>query len=748
MPKTDPWTGVRLARRYTLLGRIGQGNMGEVYLARDDHLGTDVVVKFPVTTGAATDDPKFRERFDRETRSMIRLSHPHVVKVIDAGRHQGRPFVVMQYLSGGSLKDRMTTCSDGQMLPMPPASLGGWLMDVARALDFLHAQGFIHRDVKPANILFDAHGHAYLGDFGIVKAVRAAAEDPRAGALTSPGFLLGTPNYVAPEVVMGREADGRVDQYALAMTVHEFLSGRNVMAGPSPSATVVNQMNLVPPPVAELVAGIPPRLSEALQRALAKEPSARFEGCVAFAREALADLADVPEVAASLAGGSGQIATVGRASSSGVSPPTVYGPGADALADPSAATIMAPASRRGGPSRRAALAAAALAVLAGGAWIVHALSRGPSAGPGDLRPGAGPAAVAPAEPAPVTINIAYGTEKKAWLEKAVADYRGRPEGQGVTINLIGMGSVEGAQAVLAGAKPTPIHVWSPASAAYRGVFEREWRTRHGDASPIARGEALALTPMVFVMWKPRYEAFLKKYGAVTFRTVAAAAREPGGWAAIGGKPEWGHFKFGHTHPNMSNSGMLTLVLMAYEFSGKQRGLSPSDVTDAGFQSWLRDLEQAVTRHGGSLTHSTGILMNEMVLRGPSQYDCLVLYENLAVEYLERARGLWGDLFVCYPEPNLWNEHPYYILDVPWSGPAERVAAGKFLDYLLSEPVQRQALAYGFRPGNPSIPVRVPGSPLIQAEPSGVRIDVPSMAEPPSADVVDDLLSSYLRIEPR
>jgi hypothetical protein len=349
--------------------------------------------------------------------------------------------------------------------------------------------------------------------------------------------------------------------------------------------------------------------------------------------------------------------------------------------------------------------------------------------------------------APVTVNIAYGTEKRAWLEKAVAEFQLRPASRGVTINLVGMGSVEAAQAVLAGEKPVPIHVWSPASGAYRGVFEREWRVRHGGGSPIARAEPLALTPMVFVMWKPRHEAFVRKYGTVTFKTVAEAAREPAGWGAIGGRPEWGLFKFGHTDPNKSNSGLLTLVLMAYEHSKKQRGLSPSDVTDPAFQAWFRSFERSLTRPGGGLTHSTGILMREMVLRGPSQYDCLVLYENLAVEYLEQARDHWGDLVVSYPEPNLWNDHPYYVLDVPWSGPVERAAAGRFLDFLLSESVQRQALEHGFRPGNPSVPVRVSSSPLVKAESSGVRLDVPRMAEPPSAEVVDNLLASYLRVEP-
>jgi Ca-activated chloride channel family protein len=317
----------------------------------------------------------------------------------------------------------------------------------------------------------------------------------------------------------------------------------------------------------------------------------------------------------------------------------------------------------------------------------------------------------------------------------------------VTINLIGKGSVEGAQMILAGGTPVPTHVWSPASSAYLDVFLNEWKVKFGSGQPIARAENLALTPMVFVMWKTRYEAFVKKYGTVNFRSLAQAVQEPGGWGEIAGQPKWGLFKFGHTHPNKSNSGLLTLALMASEFSGKQRRLELSDIADAKFQTWLRSFERGLTRHGGGLTNSTGTMMREMLVRGPSQYDCVVLYENLAVDNLEKARNLWGDLYVSYPEPNLWNEHPYYILDVPWSGPDERDAAGKFLDFLLSEPVQRQALEHGFRPGNPAVPVRGTDSPLVRGEPFGVRIDPPTMAEPPRADVVDSLLSSFQRIEP-
>jgi Ca-activated chloride channel family protein len=348
-------------------------------------------------------------------------------------------------------------------------------------------------------------------------------------------------------------------------------------------------------------------------------------------------------------------------------------------------------------------------------------------------------------PEPVLINIAYGTEKKKWLEAALEDYLKTPAGQGVRINLIGMGSVEGAKAVLDGPSPVPIHVWSPASSAYRDVFEQEWRANHKN-NPILTSENLALTPMVFVMWERLRTPFIKKYGKINFQTVGQAMQEPRGWETIAGEPEWGPFKFSHTHPKLSNSGLLTLVLMAYKISNKERNLSLADVADAGFLQWLRKFEQAVVRPDGSLTHSTGTLMRDMVLRGPSQYDCVLIYENLAIEYLDAARNRWGELHVDYPEPNMWNEHPYYILDVPWSDKAQRAAAAAYLKFLMSEPIQRRALEHGFRPGNPEVSVRFAESPLLRHAKEGILVELPRMCGPPRAEVVKALLGSYGDLE--
>src|SRR5262249_41342635 len=134
-------------------------------------------------------------------------------------------------------------------------------------------------------------------------------------------------------------------------------------------------------------------------------------------------------------------------------------------------------------------------------------------------------------PPPVEINIAYGTEKEKWLKEALAAFEQTPAGQRFKVNLVGMGSVEGAHAVLDGPGQVPLHVWSPASSAYRNVFEREWRIKRS-GEPILHGENLALTPMVFVLWKNRYDPFVARFGKVSFATIAEAMHSQGGWATI------------------------------------------------------------------------------------------------------------------------------------------------------------------------------------------------------------------------
>ena len=337
----------------------------------------------------------------------------------------------------------------------------------------------------------------------------------------------------------------------------------------------------------------------------------------------------------------------------------------------------------------------------------------------------------------VELGIAYGTEKQRWLEWAVEEFAKTRDGKRVKVDLIPMGSLEGAHALLNGDQR--IQVWSPASALYKDTFVQEWQVKYS-TNPILKEEPLALTPMVFVMWDERYQAFAQRYKAVSFTTVGQALQEKGGWDSIAQKPDWGLFKFGHTHPNESNSGLMAIVLAAYSYQRKTKDLQLKDVVDVGFQNWLQGLERAVS----GLSNSTGNMMKEMVLKGPSSYDALLVYESVTIDYLKNAEGRWGQLRVVYPEYNAWNDNPYYIIDAPWSSKEQKQAAQAFLNFLLSEPIQKQSLVHGFRPANPNVPVKFADSPFVKYADYGIKVDLAKICEAPRGEVVNNLLQSWQR----
>ncbi len=278
--------GQKLANnRYQVQQKLGEGGMAIVYKARDNNLDADVVIKIPKASLLA--DPEYTKRFTREIRALVKLNHPHIVKVLDVGENNGTPYVVMQYLTGGSLQDQVITSKEGTRTAGPLAALPCWLSKVANSLDFIHKEGYVHRDVKPANILFDSHGNAYLSDFGIAKVLAADQDMKQSVSLTGTGVVLGTPAYMGPEFVMGLPYDGRVDQYALAVTVFEIMAGRTPFEATTPGAMLVKQTTEMARPLSELVPGASLELSAAVQKGLAKEPNNRFPSCTAFSEAVL-----------------------------------------------------------------------------------------------------------------------------------------------------------------------------------------------------------------------------------------------------------------------------------------------------------------------------------------------------------------------------------------------------------------------------------------------------------------------------
>src|SRR5262249_52371182 len=155
-----------------------------------------------------------------------------------------------------------------------------------------------------------------------------------------------------------------------------------------------------------------------------------------------------------------------------------------------------------------------------------------------------------------------------------------------------------------------------------------------------------------------------------------------------------------------NSGLMTIVLAAYTYQKKTKDLQLKDVVDVGFQNWLQAFERGVS----GLTNSTGNMMREMVLKGPSSYDALFVYESVTIDYLKNAEGRWGQIRLVYLEHHAWKENPHPIIGAPWSTKDQRKAAQTFRDFLRPEPIQKESLNHGFRPANPNVPVKFPDSP--------------------------------------
>lgn len=279
LPERD-WVGQVLENRYVVLQLCGQGGMAKVYLAYDRRLSVRVAIKAPKQDPIVGDE--FRRRFRREVRTLCDLEHPHLVRVLDVGEHNGVPYLVMQYLAGGSLRHRLNSACKRALLTTPD-SVCLWLPAIAQALDYLHQKHHIHRDVKPENILFDKHDHPYLGDLGTVKKILVdMTAESGESRITEVGQAIGTLPYLAPEVLCGGPLTGQVDQYALAVTVYEVLSGRLPFMAQNPAQLYIAQQGTRPEPLDRLV-GVSPYVAEVVEKALANDPKARFSCCCEFA---------------------------------------------------------------------------------------------------------------------------------------------------------------------------------------------------------------------------------------------------------------------------------------------------------------------------------------------------------------------------------------------------------------------------------------------------------------------------------
>ena len=341
---------------------------------------------------------------------------------------------------------------------------------------------------------------------------------------------------------------------------------------------------------------------------------------------------------------------------------------------------------------------------------------------------------------PVTIAMDYGSEKQAWIEDVVANFNSRNivacDGP-ITVKATPLGSGASMQAILDGSRQPDI--WSPAGNVWITLLNSQWSQKHG--SPlIATGAndtpSLVSSPVVIAMWKPQAEALGWPQKAIGWSDIAKLSTDPQGWKAYG-HPEFGDFKFGHTHPAYSNSGLDAVIAMNYAATNKQRGLTNEDVNNQNTRDFVSTVESSVIHYGDS----TGFFADKMFSNGPSYLSATVMYESLVIEANSGKKypHLAYPVVSIYPkEGTFFSDHPYTILQGSWVTPEKKAAAQAFQNFLLDTPQQQKALQYGFRPANSKIAL---GAPFDAAH--GVDVSQPkTLLQVPSANVVQSVLTSW------
>ena len=332
----------------------------------------------------------------------------------------------------------------------------------------------------------------------------------------------------------------------------------------------------------------------------------------------------------------------------------------------------------------------------------------------------------------VTVTIVYGSEKEAWLVPQVETFNAEKhkiaDGTVIDVQATPMGSLESGEQIVAGTlNPT---VWSPASSAYVPVVSDAWRQSHADDLVVGTPKDLVLSPIVIAMWQPMAEALGWPDKPLGWGDIAALATSPDGWVGYG-FPEWGSFKLGHTHPNFSNSGILSVIAEAYAGAGKQRDLTLDDVHNPKVKEFMAEVESSIIHYG----ESTGFFATRMFERGPSYLSAAVMYENLVVA--QQTKVLNNEVaqipvVAIYPkEGTFWSNHPYIILNAPWVTAEQKEAAQLFQDFLLDKSQQLQAMEYGFRPADPSISLSSPLDTQHGVDPQQPQ----TVLEVPSAEVI-------------
>ena len=304
----------------------------------------------------------------------------------------------------------------------------------------------------------------------------------------------------------------------------------------------------------------------------------------------------------------------------------------------------------------------------------------------------------------LSLTFSYGSEKQKWIEDVTAAFNQSgmktASGKTIVVKAIPKGSGECVDDVLSGKEQDDLT--SPASNIFIKLGNAQSRAATGQ-DLIGSTQNLLLSPVVIAMWKPMAEAIGWGRKRLGWSDVLALAQKKEGWSAYG-YPQWGSFKFGHTHPAYSNSGIISLIAENYAATGKVRGLTVADVESAKTRAFVGGIENAVVHYGSS----TGFFGRKLFDSGPEFLSAAVLYESMVVESYSQTASLPFPLVAIYPrEGTFWSDHPVGIVNRPWVTTERKQAAQIYINYLLATPQQKKALGYGFRPGSTDVPVDAP-----------------------------------------
>lgn len=694
-----------LQQRYHIMRLLGRGGFGAVYEATDDRLrARRVAVKeMSYSQFDATNRAIAIKNFESEANMLASLHHPNFPQVSDFFEEDGKAYIVMDYVDGKTLQKVLDEVNG----PLDEARVLHWAYQLCEVLGYLHKRNIIFRDLKPSNVMVTQDAESgneqiKLIDFGIARIFKGGANRDT--------HVIISRNFAPPEqfgIEIGVESkkqqtDPRSDIYALGATLYALLT--NTLPADAlarlGNATALERPRRFNPQLSKNTENV-------ILKALEMNPDARFQA-IGEMEQALQLSRAIPQ------------------------PGTAPQPPGDVPSDPDRRKLL----------KRVAIGAGVLAGVAivggGGYALTHT---GGSTGPAVTS-------------GPITLDLAFSTEKYAWMRPLIDKFnkQGKLGSHSITINILDSGSIDVSNKILDQSyKPV---VYSPASSLETFRLNANWQSKYnheliptsGDDVPVS----LLSSPLIFAVWSERANALRAHFqNTLDWSTLHDAMQKE--WSTLGGDKNWGIVKFGQTLPTRSNSGLLTITLLAYAALKKENGLANDDVKSQTFKNYLDVFERAVFNFG----QSSGTYLNTFIVsRGPAQADIISTYENLVLSNnLQRTANMrWQQsLQIYYPSLNILSDHPFAILQAPWVTENQKAAARQFRDFLLKDEQQRLAVQNGFRPGPTNTNMQItdtqiaknPFSLLASLSPNhSISQTIEPLAQVPDGTVINDLLSVW------